>query len=103
MAGLVSLLAGLTGLVYMAVYWVVRMAAMPELTPLHQRPIVLYSVAGLLLGAQLLSMGFLAELLIEKDQPKGRRFSVSQTTSKSGNDRSRAASPIAHDDSRLNE
>ena len=30
--------------------------------PLHERPLVLYSLGMLLLGAQFMSMGFLAEL-----------------------------------------
>ncbi len=80
LAGLISFLGGLAGLMYMAIYWVVRMTTLPDLTPLHQRPIVLYSVAALLLGAQLLTIGFLAELLVAKDARRGRRFSVRATT-----------------------
>ncbi len=81
LAGLASFAVGVGGLTYMAIYWVVRMTAQPELTPLHQRPIVLYSVAALLLGTQLLTMGFLAELMVAKDQKRGRRFSIRETTS----------------------
>ena len=31
--------------------------------PLHQRPLLIYSLAALLLGAQMMSIGFLAELI----------------------------------------
>lgn len=62
--GLASFLLGALGLAWMAVYWVLRMGWFPDWTPLHQRPVVLYSLGALLLGAQLLCMGFLAELMI---------------------------------------
>ena len=68
--GLGSFGLGLLGLIYFTLYWLVRSywlatAGSAEVTmePLHNRPAVLYSVAALLLGAQLLSVGFLAELL----------------------------------------
>jgi dolichol-phosphate mannosyltransferase len=62
--GLTSFLLGLTGLIYFAGYWICTQF-FPEwdLTPLHQRPAVLYSLGLLLFGGQLLSMGFLAELI----------------------------------------
>lgn len=78
-AGLTSFMVGICGMVFMAVYWVLRMMFYPDWTPLHQRPVVIYSVAALLLGAQLLTMGFLAELIVAKDQKRGRRFSVRGT------------------------
>ena len=67
------------GLVYMAIYWLFRMNFYPDWTPLHQRPVVIYSVAALLLGTQLLTMGFLAELIVARDQKRGRRFAVRET------------------------
>ena len=55
---------GALGMIWMAIYWVLRMMFYPEWEPLHRRPIVLYSLGAMLLGAQLLCMGFLAELII---------------------------------------
>lgn len=78
-AGVVSFLIGLFGLVYMAVYWILRMNYYPDWTPLHQRPVVIYSAAALLLGTQLLTMGFLAELIVARDQNRSRRFAVRET------------------------
>ncbi len=78
-AGLASFLLGLCGLFFMAVYWILRMSFFPEWIPLHQRPVVIYSVAALLLGTQLLTMGFLAELIVARDQKRGRRFAVRET------------------------
>ncbi len=79
--GLISFLLGAVLLVYLAGYWVVAQAA-PDLglTPLHQRPLVIYSVGLLLLGGQLMSMGFLAELIIAYHQHNGRNYSIAERT-----------------------
>ncbi|ADB18967.1 glycosyl transferase family 2 [Pirellula staleyi DSM 6068] len=62
--GILSFVAGSLALVYLAGCWVVdKMNPALEITDLHQRPAVMYSIALLLLGAQLISMGFLAELI----------------------------------------
>jgi glycosyltransferase involved in cell wall biosynthesis len=61
--GVIAFFMGLTGLGYLAVYWVFANTMFPTWTPLHQRPAVIYSMGTLLLGAQLMSMGFLAELM----------------------------------------
>ncbi|MEX0977817.1 MAG: glycosyltransferase, partial [Pirellulales bacterium] len=54
--GLVSFVLGFVGLTSLAVNWVLG-HAIPgwEITPLHQRPAVIYSLGALLLGAQLMS------------------------------------------------
>ena len=61
--GICSFLIGLAGLTYLAVYWCLGQA-FPDwhITPLHQRPAVVYSMGAMLLGAQFMSIGFLAEL-----------------------------------------
>lgn len=61
--GITSFLFGILGLAYLAVHWVLAQA-FPDwgLAPLHQRPAVIYSMGAMLLGAQLMSIGFLAEL-----------------------------------------
>lgn len=79
MFGLASFSVGLVGMTIMAIYWILRMAMYPEWTPLHQRPIVLYSLGALILGTQLLSMGFLAELIVAKGQAREEPYSISQT------------------------
>jgi dolichol-phosphate mannosyltransferase len=67
--GIVAFAIGLVGLIYLSLTWVLVNAfgwneAFPQwrFLPLHERPALLYSVAMLLLGAQFISMGFLAEL-----------------------------------------
>jgi dolichol-phosphate mannosyltransferase len=75
--GLASFGLGLLGLIWMSIYWILRMTAFEDWEPLHQRPVVLYSVAALLLGAQLLCMGFLAELIVARGQDRESPFSIS--------------------------
>jgi glycosyltransferase involved in cell wall biosynthesis len=67
--GIAAFGIGLFGLSYLSITWLlVNIAGWNErfpdwrFQPLHERPALLYSVAMLLLGAQFISMGFLAEL-----------------------------------------
>lgn len=62
--GIFSFVLGLMGLIYLAIYWCLGQA-FPDwgLSPLHQRPAVVYSMGLMLLGSQFMSIGFLAELL----------------------------------------
>jgi glycosyltransferase involved in cell wall biosynthesis len=61
--GLVSFLLGALGLLYLGVTWVVRLWDPDAFAPLHDRPLLIYALAALLLGAQMTSIGFLAELI----------------------------------------
>ena len=78
--GLISFLAGFLGLIIMAGYWTLRMIWFPDWTPLHQRPVVIYSLGAFLLGAQMLTMGFLAELLVAKQAGQQTSYSVAETS-----------------------
>ncbi len=67
--GIAAFAIGLLGLLYLTFTWILVNLfhwnqAFPswQFQPLHNRPALLYSVAMLLLGAQFISMGFLAEL-----------------------------------------
>ncbi len=61
--GLVSFLLGNLVLAYLGVTWVIRLWSPDAYLPLHERPLLIYSLAALLLGAQMMSIGFLAELV----------------------------------------
>jgi dolichol-phosphate mannosyltransferase len=76
--GLISCALGSIGMLYLAIYWIVRQS-MPDLhlEPLHTRPALLYSVAGLVVGVQLLTAGFLAELIIAFQSQTTLPYSVS--------------------------
>jgi dolichol-phosphate mannosyltransferase len=52
-----------------------------ELLPLHQRPAVAYSLGALLLGGQLMSIGFLAELIIAYQGRDSDTYSIVEQTS----------------------
>jgi dolichol-phosphate mannosyltransferase len=60
--GLIFFFLGFIGMGYLAIYWVLRHWN-PGWDPLHTRPALLYSIASLLFGGQLMSIGFLAELI----------------------------------------
>src|SRR5262245_10411658 len=56
--GLLFFLAGLAGLVYLALYWILKeLNPAWHWSPLYQRPALLYSLGALLLGGQLMSIG----------------------------------------------
>jgi dolichol-phosphate mannosyltransferase len=80
MFGLFSFGMGALGLAYLTVYWILRMSfdSFGEWAPLHQRPLVIYSLGALLLGAQLLCMGFLAELIVARGQTDKEPYSISE-------------------------
>jgi dolichol-phosphate mannosyltransferase len=78
--GLASALAGGIGMAYLAVYWLIRMLAHPEWTPVHERPLLLYSLGALLIGVHLLALGFLAELIVAHRGPGRSVYSVAEST-----------------------
>ncbi|MBX7106538.1 MAG: glycosyltransferase family 2 protein [Gemmataceae bacterium] len=61
--GLVAFLFGAASLAYLAGTWLVRLSAPDRFEPVHTRALLGYAIASLLFGTQLLSMGFLAELI----------------------------------------
>jgi hypothetical protein len=70
--GLLSFGLGLAGVTYLAILWLMGRG------PIGERPLLSYSVMAVLLGAQLLALGFLGELLtayhIRRDPP----YSISE-------------------------
>ena len=77
--GLCSFGLGLVGLIYLAIYWVVHevQGIDPEL---HNRPALLYSLAALLLGGQLLSIGFLAEMITAFSNRDANSYAIVERT-----------------------
>ncbi len=75
-AGLVSFLAGGFGLLALCVMWVVsRLTSMDDIN-LHERAIFYFCIVALLLGVQLVSLGFLAELITAQNRPTRKPFSI---------------------------
>jgi dolichol-phosphate mannosyltransferase len=79
--GLVSFVLGSLGLLYLTVYWFAgQLNPDWNLMPLHQRPALIYSLGALLLGGQLMSIGFLAELITAYQLRDSDSYSVAERT-----------------------
>jgi glycosyltransferase involved in cell wall biosynthesis len=77
--GLVSFFLGVGLQIYLAILWAIRQAY-PEsnLEPLHQRPLLAYAIGLMLLGAQCLSMGVLAEMMTAFLGREEERYSIAE-------------------------
>jgi glycosyltransferase involved in cell wall biosynthesis len=79
--GLVSFLLGLFILLWLAVDWTgANIFGAWSYTPLHQRPLLTYGVAALLLGAQMMSIGFVAELITAFGSREEDSYSIAEQT-----------------------
>ncbi len=78
--GLVCFLVGGLGLAYLGVTWVMRYWYPDLFPPLHERPMLIYALGALLLGAQLMTIGFLAELVIAYHGRHDDVYSVAERT-----------------------
>jgi dolichol-phosphate mannosyltransferase len=67
-------------LLYLGITWVIRLGYPDAFLPLHQRPLLIYSLAALLLGAQMISIGLLAELVTGYLGREEDRYSIAETT-----------------------
>lgn len=90
--GLGAFAFGFLGLVYLAVTWVLMRLGIGEVAPIGDRPLLLYSIAALLLGAQALSLGLLAELVVSYVTRDRDSYSVKERT------RDRDDAPLAATD-----
>jgi glycosyltransferase involved in cell wall biosynthesis len=78
--GLLSFLVGNLGMVYLAITWLIRLWYPNSFPPLHERPALIYALAALLMGAQLMSMGFLAELITAYHSRDTDSYSIAEAT-----------------------
>lgn len=94
-AGLGCFGLGLLGMCYLACVWILNNAVGPLLTffsgevwfaghPIGNRPLLSYSVAGVLLGAQLLSLGLLAELIVSRIAGTEETYSIGERVGENG-------------------
>ena len=76
--GLLSCFAGSLGVIYLTIYWFLRISfeAYSDWPPLHERPLLIFSLGALLLGTQLLCMGFLAELIVNRNQESNEPYTI---------------------------
>ncbi len=78
--GLLGFAAGALGLVFLGITWLINLAHPGAFLPLHERPLLIYSVAALLLGAQMMSIGFLAELITAYQGRDEDSYSIAERT-----------------------
>lgn len=84
--GLFSFALGNLGMIYLTITWFINLfyGHLPEdarpFQPLHKRPLIHYSIAALLMGAQMMSIGFLAELLTSYYSREEDAYSVIERT-----------------------
>jgi glycosyltransferase involved in cell wall biosynthesis len=79
--GLLCFLLGGLGLAYLGVTWIMNFFMEPKpFPPLHERPLLTYSVAVLLLGAQMMTIGFLAELITAYQGRDADSYSIAEET-----------------------
>lgn len=78
--GLIAFGLGAATLMYLTATWCIRLWQPDWFAPLHERPLLLYAVALLLLGAQVMSIGFLAEMITAYQGQDSDAYSVSETT-----------------------
>lgn len=72
---------GLLGLGYLAVVWLLmNVFGVLPVEPVGGRPLLIYSMASLLLGFQAFSLGLLAELLIHKTGHESDPYSIAERT-----------------------
>ena len=92
--GMGSGMIGLVGMIYLAVIWCV--SRLPGHTPvhLHQTAALYYSLVALLIGVQLLAIGFVAEMIASLVTRDSDLYSVAQHTApKQGTAGDRLAHP----------
>lgn len=78
--GLASFGAGFFGLIVLSGLWVISRMTSMEDVHLHSKAIFYYCIVALLLGVQLITMGFLAELITAQNRPSRLPYSIAKDT-----------------------
>src|SRR5262249_17445369 len=78
--GLVSFLVGNLALLWLAITWVVNVFAPGTYQPIHERALPFYALAALLLGAYLMSIGLIAELMTAYMSRDEDSYSIAERT-----------------------
>lgn len=76
--GLPAFLLGAAGLFYLAVCWVLARFKVPGFGPIGGRPLLIYSLACLIIGFQMLAIGFLGELVASQNIRNEHKYSIAE-------------------------
>ena len=79
--GMLSLTAGMFGMTYLAILWCISRLPGHTAVHLHQTAALYYSLVALLIGVQLLAIGFVAEMIASLVARDADHYSVKQHTS----------------------
>ena len=78
--GLGSFLIGTVGLLYLIGIWILTNILQFNFAPIGNRPLLAYSVAFTVLGAQALTLGLLAELIVAYTGRESETYSIAERT-----------------------
>jgi glycosyltransferase involved in cell wall biosynthesis len=78
--GLPAFLLGAAGLSYLAICWVLARFQVHGFGPIGARPLLIYSLGCLIIGFQMLAIGFLAELVASRNIRKEHKYSIAEFT-----------------------
>jgi glycosyltransferase involved in cell wall biosynthesis len=78
--GLPAFLLGAAGLSYLAVCWVLARFRVHGFGPIGTRPLLIYSLACLIIGFQMLAIGFLGELVASQNMRNEHKYSIAELT-----------------------
>jgi glycosyltransferase involved in cell wall biosynthesis len=78
--GLPAFLLGAAGLCYLGVCWVLARFHVHGFGPIGARPLLVYSVACLIIGFQMLSVGFLGELVASQNVRNEHKYTIAECT-----------------------
>ncbi len=79
--GLASFGSGFVGLLILTAMWIISRLTSMDDVHLHSKAIFYYCIVALLLGVQLITMGFLAELITALNRPMRSPYSIAADTS----------------------
>lgn len=71
---------GFLGLLLLSALWVISRLTEMDDVHLHNKAIFYYCIVALLLGVQLITMGFLAELITAQNRPSRHPYSIARDT-----------------------
>ena len=78
--GLVASFLGALGLAYLGVCWVLARFGVHGYGPIGHRPLLIYSVAALIVGFQMIATGFLAELMVARGAANEQVYDIAEVT-----------------------
>jgi len=92
-SGLTFFGIGSLGILYLTAVWLLTNLFGFDFGPIGGRPLLAYSIAFILLGGQLMSLGFLAELIVANNPLSTQRYSVRERIRRNGGSHAMTTEP----------